>query len=302
MGLHAAKESIQLENLTKRFGKLTAVSDLTFSVAPGEVLGFLGPNGAGKTTTMRMLLGLINPTSGLATISGFDVSKRNPKMLARIGYLPGSMAAYENLTGHEFLSFLAKIRRKDCSKQFTSLAERFELDLHKHIHDLSKGNRQKIGVVAAFMHEPEVLILDEPTSGLDPLMQRQFEEILSEAMKRGAATLLSSHVMSEVENLSDRVAIIDKGKLLLLSSVADLKQKALRRIELGFPQAVSHERFRTISGVTQVDAYGDRVVLEVTGAVTEVMRLAVELGVTAVKSEEPSLDEIFVSLIDGGKK
>lgn len=302
MGMHEAKESIRLESLTKKFGKLTAVESLTFSVAPGEVLGFLGPNGAGKTTTMRMLLGLIKPTTGLATISGFDVSKRNPKMLAKIGYLPGSMAAYKNLTGHEFLTFIGKIRRKDCTKQFTALAQRLELDLHKHIHDLSKGNQQKIGVVAAFMHEPEVLILDEPTSGLDPLMQRQFEEILGEAMKRGAATLLSSHVMSEVENLSDRVAIIDKGNLLLLNSVADLKMKALRRIEFDFPQAVNPEKFKILAGVTQVDSFENRIVLEVTGSVTDVLKLAVEHGVTTVKSEEPSLDEIFVGLIDGGKK
>ena len=300
MGTHVAVEAIQLENLTKAFGKLKAVDDLSLSIAPGEVLGFLGPNGAGKTTTMRMLVGLLKPTSGAATILGFDVSKRNPKMLARIGYLPGSLNLYENLTGHEFLSFVSKVRRQDCSQQISALANRLDLDLHKHLHDLSKGNRQKVGVVAAFMHQPEVLILDEPTSGLDPLMQREFEGMLAEAKSRGAATLLSSHVMSEVENLSDRVAIIEHGRLRMLDRVASLKEKALHRLEFTFDHAVAETEFANIDGVRGTHAVGNWILLEVTGSEAEVLAKAAALGAVGVKSEEPSLDEIFLGLIGNG--
>lgn len=300
MGTHAAIEAIQLENLTKSFGKQKAVDNLSLSIAPGEVLGFLGPNGAGKTTTMRMLVGLLKPTSGVATILGFDASKRQPKMLARVGYLPGSLKLYENLTGLEFLSFVAKVRRQDCRHEIASLADQFDLDLHKHLHDLSKGNRQKVGVVAAFMHKPEVLILDEPTSGLDPIMQRQFETVLAEAKTRGTATLLSSHVMSEVENLSDRVAIIERGQLLMLDRVASLKEKSVHRLEFTFDQPVSETQFANIDGVRLAQSVGNKILLEVTGAENQVLRKAVELGVIGVKSEEPSLDEIFLGLIEDG--
>ena len=150
MGTHVAHEAIRLEELTKVFGKTKAVDALSLNVAPGEVLGFLGPNGAGKTTTMRMLTGLIKPTSGMAMLAGFDVSKRSAKMLAKVGYLPGSLSLYQNLTGNEFLHFLAKMRKVDCKEQIHSLAEKLQVDLHKHIHDLSKGNRQKVGVISAF--------------------------------------------------------------------------------------------------------------------------------------------------------
>lgn len=299
--MHAAVESIQLENLTKRFGKVTAVNDLSLSVAPGEVLGFLGPNGAGKTTTMRMLIGLQRPTSGGATILGYDVKKRSPQMLARIGYLPGSLAIYENYTGHGLLRLLAKMRNKNCDQQMHSMAERLQLDLNRHIHDLSKGNRQKVGVISAFMHEPDVLILDEPTSGLDPLMQREFEGMLADAKARGAATLLSSHVMSEVEHLSNRIAIINQGKLLMLEDVAELKLKAMHRIEFSFATAPSADHFKSIAGVQNVQVIGQRMLCEVTGVETELLRKAVELGAISVRTEEPSLDEIFLSLIGNQK-
>lgn len=300
MGTHAAVEAILVENLSKTFGKLKAVDDLSLAVAPGEVLGFLGPNGAGKTTAMRMLTGLIAPTSGSATILGFDVRKREPQMLARIGYLPGSLALYENLTAREFLGFVAKIRKKNCDSQISALAERLKLDIDRHIHDLSKGNRQKVGVVAAFMHEPDILILDEPTSGLDPLMQREFEGMLAEAKSRGAATLLSSHVMSEVENLSNRVAILNQGKLLMIDEVHALKLKALHRIEFTFSAPVEVSEFANVAGVRNAQAVGNRILLEVTGVVTEALQKAASLNAIAVRSEEPSLDEIFLGLISNG--
>lgn len=302
MGEHVANEAIRLENLTKKFGKLTAVDNFTLSVAPGEVLGFLGPNGAGKTTTMRMLIGLMAPTSGEASVLGFDVRKRSTQMLSRMGYLPGSLALYENLTGREFLRFAAKLRGKNCDDQIASLAARLQLDLNKHIHDLSKGNRQKVGIVSAFMHQPDVLILDEPTSGLDPLMQREFEGMLADAKARGAAILLSSHVMSEVEHLSSRVAIIDRGKLLTQDTVAALKLKALHRIEFTFETPVDAAQFASIAGVKNATAIKNRVLCEVTGAETELLRKAADLKAIAVRSEEPRLDEIFLGLFEEGSE
>lgn len=294
------QDSIVLSGLTKRFGKLTAVDSLSFSVKPGEVLGFLGPNGAGKTTAMRMLVGLLTPTEGSATVLGFDVRKRDKQMLADIGYLPGAFELYENLTGIEFLHFLAKMRKKDCSENISKLAAKLNVDLHRHIHDLSKGNRQKLGVISAFMHEPKVLILDEPTSGLDPIVQREFEGILREATGRGAAVLLSSHVLSEVEHLSNRIAIINHGKLVVLDDISTLKTKALRRVEFSFENDFDENAFRNLTGVSKVTKTGKRVLCEVTGSETELLKLAANLGASSVRTEEINLEEIFVGLIDDG--
>lgn len=295
-----SSSAIELQGLTKQFGSLTAVDNLSLTVRAGEVLGFLGPNGAGKTTTMRMLTGLISPMSGSASILGFDIRNREPEMLGRIGYLPGTLALYENLSSRDFFDFIARIRKRDCSTQINKLAERLRLDLEPHIHDLSKGNRQKVGVIAAFMHEPDVLILDEPTSGLDPLMQREFEAMLDEAKQRGAAVLLSSHVMSEVENLSDRVAIIDNGRLLLLDTVSALKLKALHRAEFTFAEPVDVAAFAHLEGVRAVKAINNRILIEVAGTETAMLRKAADLGALSVRTEEPNLDEIFLSLLANG--
>lgn len=300
MGTHETAESVHLENLTKVFGKLTAVDNLSLTVAPGEVLGFLGPNGAGKTTVMRMLIGLLKPTTGSAAILGFDVHNRDPAMLARIGYLPGTLRLYENLTGREFLNFAARMRKRNCDLQISDLADRLQLDLRRHIHDLSKGNLQKVGVIAAFMHNPDVLILDEPTSGLDPLMQREFEGMLDEAKKRGAATLLSSHVMSEAETLATRIAIINQGKLLMLDDISKLKLKTLKRVEFTFTSEVDAAQFMGLGGVRSAEVIDKRLRCEVIGAETELLKRAASLGAIAVRSEEPGLDEIFLSLIENG--
>jgi ABC-2 type transport system ATP-binding protein len=181
--------ALELRDLTKYYGNDLGIDGVTFDVSQGETFGFLGPNGAGKTTTMRLLLGLIKPTRGTASILGKDLGE-GPLVRERIGYLPGTLELYENLTGKEFLNFFAKLRKKDCKKQIAELSSRFDLDLTRHIHDLSKGNRQKLGVVQAFMHEPDLLLLDEPTSGLDPLVQREFAELVRETTARGGTLLL----------------------------------------------------------------------------------------------------------------
>ncbi len=293
--------AISLQGLTKYYGRDLGVADVTFDVYPGEVVGFLGPNGAGKTTTMRSLVGLLNITSGRAQILGEEVKVTASRLRARIGYLPGSPALYKNLTGGEHLKFLAKMRGIDCSEQIYSMAERFDLDLGRRIHELSKGNQQKIAVIQAFMHKPEVLILDEPTSGLDPIVQREFSAIVDDMQNRGTAILLSSHVLSEVEHLADRVVIVNAGKQLLVQEISRLKEKTVRTIDLYFGSPVNKEIFAGISGVRDLRVDGNRVSCTVVGAENSLLRCAVDNGLESVQTHESSLDDIFFSLVAGGE-
>jgi len=292
--------AISLQGLTKFYGRDLGVADVTFDVFPGEVIGFLGPNGAGKTTTMRCLVGLLNITSGRAQILGEEVNISNSHQRAKIGYLPGAPALYRNLSGWEHLKFLAKMRDIDCTDQINSMAERFDLDLGRRIHDLSKGNQQKVAVIQAFMHKPDVLILDEPTSGLDPIVQREFSAIVDEIQARGAAVLLSSHVLSEVEHLADRVVIVNAGKQLLVQEISKLKEKTVRTIDLYFSSPVSADIFSAITEVKDVRVYGNRVTCTLIGAENALLRCAVENGLESVQTHESSLDDIFFSLVSGG--
>ena len=296
----AGRPSISLTGLTKFYGRDLGIADLTFDVMPGEVFGFLGPNGAGKTTAMRMLVGLLRITRGSATVLGTDVASAPASLRQRIGYLPGALALYGNLTGAEYLRFLARMRGRALSQRINELSERLNLDLTRHIHDLSKGNQQKLGVVQAFMHSPEVLILDEPTAGLDPIVQREFEALIDEAQRQGSAILLSSHVLSEVDHLAGRVAIVDKGHLLVVEDISTLKRRALRTIDLDFTQPVDTASFARIDGVTDVRSRGSQVTCTLTGEETGLLRHAVDLGVLSVRTHEPSLDQIFFSLVQGG--
>lgn len=292
--------AIEINHLTKFYGTSRGIIDVSFSVNRGEVFGFLGPNGAGKTTALRTLMGLINATSGTATILGRNALIQDPTLRAKIGYLPGVLSIYERYTTLELLRFLAKMRGINCDGAIHSLADRLKLDLNRHVHDLSKGNRQKVGVVQAFMHNPQVLFLDEPTSGLDPLVQREFEVILDEAKAAGAAIILSSHVMSEVEHLADRVAIINEGKLVVVEQISVLKSKALRRIVLSFDHSVEKSVFQNIQGVTDVHTRAHEVTCTVIGEETQLLKVAVENGVNSVTTHEPTLDEIFMSFIKQG--
>lgn len=292
--------AISIQGLTKYYGRDLGVAGVTFDVFPGEVIGFLGPNGAGKTTTMRSLVGLLNITSGRAQILGQEVNVGAFALRAKIGYLPGSPALYKNLTGLQHLEFLAKMRGIDCNEEIHSMAERFDLDLGRHIHELSKGNQQKVAVIAAFMHKPEVLILDEPTSGLDPIVQREFSAIVDDMQTRGAAILLSSHVLSEVEHLADRVVIVNAGKQVLVEEISRLKEKTVRTIDLYFGAPVKGEVFAGISGIKDLRTYGNRVSCTVVGAENALLRCAVDNGLESVQTHESSLDDIFFSLVSGG--
>lgn len=289
--------AIKLERLTKRYGSDRGIEDISFKVRRGEVFGFLGPNGAGKSTAMRTMLGLIEATSGKSEILGVNSLTHNSQLMAEIGYLPGALAVYKNLTGREYLKYISRLRRVDCETEFQSLAERLKLDLDKHIHDLSKGNRQKVGVIQAFMHKPQVLILDEPTSGLDPLIQREFEQILEETKARGAAVLLSSHVLSEVEHLADRIAVISEGKIVLNEEIAVLKSRVPHTITLTFPEQPKALNYTAFGDNLTIE--GKTLTCSITGSEAQLLKQAVADNVLTVRTNEPSLDQIFLALIDG---
>jgi ABC-2 type transport system ATP-binding protein len=292
----ATAAAIDARHLVKRFGKLVAVNDLTLQVHPGEVVGFLGPNGAGKTTTIRILMGFIRPTAGQGLVLGGRLSDR-PALRREVGYLPGDFRVDGGLTGWDLVRWFGSLRGGFDRKHVEELGERLHLDLRRKFSDLSKGNRQKIGIVQAFMHRPKVLILDEPTSGLDPLLQREFLELVAEAKRRGAAVFFSSHVLPEVSRAADRVAIIRLGQLVSVSSVAELLDKARHRLELRYASAVDADRFRGVPGVVAVEGAGSTVVITVDGPVGPAMQVASSLdGLLRVSTAGDELEQIFVSL------
>lgn len=289
--------SVHLENLSKFYGKTVGIKEVSFDVYQGEVFGILGPNGAGKTTAIRTLLGLIRATSGSAMILGENALTSNTELRKRIGYLPGIAATYDRYTARGYLKFMAEMRGLTLDSRIESLARRMELELDTHIHDLSKGNRQKVSVVQAFMHDPDVLFLDEPTSGLDPIVQREFEKLLQETRSRGAAVILSSHVLSEVEHLADRIAIFFQGRILVVDEIAALKKRARHRIEFTFEHEVSPEKFGRFENVEEVTSEKERVSCVVIGSQRELLKRALELGAIEVRTQESTLEEIFLDLI-----
>ena len=286
--------------LTKCYGKTRGIEDLTFSVNEGEVFGFLGPNGAGKTTTIRTLLDFIRPTRGGVTIFGLDPRRDGPRVHARIGYLPGELALYERLTGERYLEDFASFRGGVPRERYASLAERLGLDITKRIRDLSHGNKQKVGLVQAFMHRPDLLILDEPTQGLDPLVQQVFYAMLDEERNRGATVFLSSHVMPEVERVCDRVGIVREGRLATIQDVGDLKAHARRRIELHFDGPAPEAAFATVPGVLDVRSHGDELSLAVEGTMDPVIKEAARHTVVNVQTEEQSLEDLFLDYFGPG--
>jgi ABC-2 type transport system ATP-binding protein len=289
---------ISVEALTKRYGSARGVAELTFEVAPGEAFGFLGPNGAGKTTTIRTLLDFIRPTSGTVRVFGMDPRREGERVHRRIGYLPGELALYERMTVESLLRAFADLRGGVSWPSIAELAERLGLALEKHIHDLSHGNKQKVGLVQAFMHRPELLILDEPTQGLDPLVQQTFYAMVEEERERGATIFLSSHVMPEVERVCDRVGIIREGRLATVADIGELKAKALRRIELHFDGPVSASAFERLPGVKDVATHGDSVLLSVEGSVDAVIKEAARHDVVSVETRQPNLEEAFLAFYE----
>jgi ABC-2 type transport system ATP-binding protein len=286
---------VAARELTKAYGSTRGVVELTFDVEPGEVFGYLGPNGAGKTTTIRTMLDLIAPTSGRIEVFGLDSRRDSVQIHRRIGYLPGELALYERMTAAEYLGYFAALRGGVDETFVATLVDRLELTTSVPIRSLSHGNRQKVGLVVAFMHKPELLVLDEPTQGLDPLVQQTFYEMVEEVRDDGGSVFLSSHVMSEVERLCDHAAIIRDGRLVAIEDIGELQTRSVRTIELHFAGAAPADAFANLPGVEDVQANGDAVRLRVSGSVDPVIKAAARFEVVDIESHEPSLEDVFLS-------
>jgi ABC-2 type transport system ATP-binding protein len=281
--------------LTKRYGQARGIESVDLQVARGEVFGFLGPNGAGKTTFIRTILDLLHPTSGRATVLGLDSRADSMAIRRRVGYLPGELALWPGETVRSVLMHLARLRGGVPQESVDALADRVDLTLDRKIRDLSKGNRQKIGLVQAFMHHPELLILDEPTSGLDPLLRREFRTMVLERAAAGVTVFLSSHVLSEVEHTATRVAVLREGRVVTIEDVAALKARALRRFEVTFERPVDIDELSAVDGVDVDAAHGNVVELTVTGSVDPLIKTLAEYDVVNLVSHEPDLEQIVLS-------
>jgi ABC-2 type transport system ATP-binding protein len=299
--MHVMEPVVRTHQLTKHYGRTIALESLDLVVPPGIVFGYLGPNGAGKTTTIRLLAGLLRPTGGGAEVLGLDTVHEADEVQSRIGYLPGSFTAYADLTGDQYLRYLGELRGSFDSKRVVLLAKRLELDLTRRIGTLSHGNRQKVGIVQAFMNDPELLILDEPTIGLDPLMQREFLELVREARDAGRTVFLSSHILSEVEAVADVVGILRQGRLIVVESVEGLKAKARRRIDLTFADPPPVAVLRTVPGVREVQTSDTIANLVVEGSTADLIAALAPYRVDDVVSHEADLEEIFLAYYAGAE-
>ena len=288
--------AIHTERLTKHYGDVEALVDLDLDVRPGEIFGFLGPNGAGKTTTIRTLMDEIRPTSGSATIAGLDTHRDSVEIRRHVGYIPGDLAMYPNLTGRDTLTYFANLRGGVDWGVVDALAERLESDLSKKVGDLSTGNRQKVGLIQAFMNTPDVLVMDEPSSGLDPLVQREFQQMMKEAANRGASIFLSSHTLSEVQRVADRVGIIRTGRLIAVEGVQELRSKAIRRVDLFFDAAVEAAPFESMPGARDVEVRNHHVSMSFDGHMDELLRVATSrYTLVDINTQEADLEEIFLT-------
>lgn len=286
---------IRTSKLTKFYGSDRGVEELDIDVATGEIFGFLGPNGAGKTTTIRLLLDLIRPTSGRIEVFGVD-PRSSPGLRRRIGYLPGDLRLYDRLTPREHLMYFARLRGLDTLGVAPRLAERFSLELDRPVKSLSRGNRQKVGIVQAFMHEPDLLVLDEPTSGLDPLVQQTFYELMQETRARGSTVFLSSHVLPEVQHVADRVALLREGRLVLAESVETLRERAFTRVEVTFAAAPPAAAFAGLPGVRELERRGSTIVFALHGEADPLVKVLAGYHVRSLDSHEADLEDVFLTL------
>ena len=286
---------IETSKLTKAYGPFRGIVDVDLTVNQGEIFGFLGPNGAGKTTTIRVLLDLIRPTSGTAKVFGIGAADDPVAIHRRIGYLPGEWNLYDRLTGAETIRYFGNLRGGVDKAYVDQLVQRLDLDPSRRFREYSKGNKQKVGLITALQHKPELLILDEPTSGLDPLVQQTFNELLFESRGEGRTVFLSSHIISEVERTCDRVAIIREGRIVRLDTVEGVRNLAAHEVELRFAAPVDPAPFAALDGVGNIAAEGRTLRMLVTGAIAPVVRLAGQYDLVDFVSREPSLEEVFLS-------
>jgi ABC-2 type transport system ATP-binding protein len=293
---------ISAQGLTKHYGSIVALEDLSLDVAAGEIFGFLGPNGAGKSTTIRTLLGFLHPTRGTATVLGRDVVTDTVEIRRLTGYLPGGIALYDSLTGEQALDYLAQLQGRNAYRR-DELADRLQMarsDLRRRIRDYSRGMRQKIGVIQALQHDPELAILDEPTEGLDPLMQQAFYGILADLRAEGRTIFFSSHVLSEVERVCDRVAIIRHGRLMAVHAVRDLLARRRRKVSIRWRGAAPDPA--TLPGVEDVTIDGDRLFATLHGDVSEFVRAVASPSLEDLTIEPASLEEAFLEYYADGEE
>ncbi|MFE9320443.1 ABC transporter ATP-binding protein [Nocardia sp. NPDC052278] len=288
--------AIRTEGLTKHYGKHVALTDLNLEVGQGEVFGFLGPNGAGKSTTIRILLDLIRPTSGRVEVFGIEPRVGGAQLRRRIGYLPGELQIEGRNTARDLLAFLADLHRDVAPNRITDLADLLDLDLSKKVGAMSKGNKQKVGIIAAFMHNPDLLILDEPTSGLDPLLQQRFLDLVGAAKRNGQTVFMSSHVLSEVQQTADRAVIMRAGHLLGTENVEDLRRRSPRSVELVFGEDIFGDDFARLPGVRDLTVDGKTLRCTTEGEVDGLFKTAAKYQLVSVLSSEPDLEQIFFSL------
>ena len=285
---------VEISTLTKTFGRNRGIDDVTFTVQQGEVFGFLGPNGAGKSMTIRLILGLYQPTAGQLRVLGHDPTADPVAVHRAVGYLPGELALFPRMTGRQHLDWLARGRGMTDLTLRDELVERFSAELDRPVRMLSKGNRQKIGLILAFFHRPELLVLDEPTSGLDPLLQDEFDHLLRETVADGRTVFLSSHELDEVQRAADRVAIIKDGRLLLVDTVEALRSSAPRTVEFEFDHPVRADAFAGLPGVEVISNLDGRTRLALTGPVGPMLRVAGALDPIDMTARPADLDELFL--------
>jgi len=284
---------IEINKLTKYYGQARGIIDVSFNVGEGEIFGFIGPNGAGKSTTIRTLLALIYPTSGSAAIFGKDCIRYAPEIARDVGYLPSEVFYYERMKVIDLLQYAASFYKKDCSKRISELAEVMDLDLKKKIDDLSFGNKKKVGIVQGLLHDPKLIILDEPTSGLDPLIQQKFFDLLREENQKGATILLSSHVLSEVQRLCSRVAIIKDGQIIKLEKMSDLTENNYKKFKIEMKEDISAEYFE-LAGLNNLAMEGRKVSFLFKGNINLILKKLANVEIQNIWIEEPSLEEVFI--------
>lgn len=283
---------IETKNLTKYYGKSLGIKDVDLQVEEGEMFGFIGPNGAGKSTTIRLLMGLIYPTSGEAKLFGKDAIADGPEVRKRIGYLPSEIFYYDKMKVIDLLNYSASFYDKDCSKKIKELSDIMELDLNRRIEDLSYGNKKKVGIVQGLLHEPDLIILDEPTGGLDPLMQQRFFNIIKEANKKGATVFFSSHILGEVQELCNRVAIIKDGSIIEVQDIKILRENNYKKISI-LGDKLNKEVF-LLNGVTKLIKDEDEISFFYKGDINEITKAISSIKVRDVNMEEPTLEEVFM--------
>lgn len=299
--------AIELCGLTKYYGKARGIVDVTFSVEEGEMFGFIGPNGAGKSTTIRTLLGLIRPTSGSATIFGKDILTHGTQIRREVGYLPSEVFYYEDMKVIDLLRYSASFYAKNSEQRLQSLCKSLELDPARKIVDLSFGNRKKVGIVQGLLHEPQLIILDEPTGGLDPLMQHAFFDLIEKENQRGATVLFSSHILSEVQRLCHRVAIIKEGRIIRLETIEQLRRSNTKRVRVELRTLEDAARLGSallvLEGVGDIKTQGSALSFLLRGDLGQVLRLLAACEVTNLDIGEPDLEEIFLHYYskDGGE-